>query len=113
MLLTDEFFISAAEVDSLSQASLALLLKIKKTSGFLKWFKRGVGDRFIPQKKTIRIYLSAAAESVWKIWSITEEEVESEAGRRSPAQKHKQQSMFVCSPSFHTVHTERGKERGV
>lgn len=78
MLLIDLFFFSVADVDSLSRASLTLLRKIKKTSEFLKWFKRGGVDRFIPQKKTIKAYLSAAADGVWQIWSITEEEEEEE-----------------------------------
>lgn len=89
-------------MDSLTQASLTLLRKIKKTSELLKWFKRGAGDRFIPQKKTIKAYLPAAADSGWHIWSITEEEVESDAARETPTGD----VMFV---SVHTVQQRRGE----
>lgn len=76
-----------ADVDLLTRASLTLLLKIKKTSGLLKWFKQRGGGRFIPQKKTIKAYLSAAEGSVWQIWSITAEEEEVE-GETEAAQAH-------------------------
>lgn len=94
-------------MDSLTQASLTLLQKIKKTSELLKWFKRGAGDRFIPQKKTIKAYLPAAADSGWHIWSITaEEEVESDAAQEAPTRD----GMFV---SVHTVQQRRGETRDV